>query len=138
MKGIETFEAFCDEFIDANGKVVLVGLDCHCLRQPESDRLAAGLVRVQAVLEDECLALEQLDGVRRKGQDTEHSLGLKPDYGLLLKVERPLEAAEIEVDAHEESLPKASDPSNRYAREVPEEGSGTASRVTVRTPACAG
>jgi hypothetical protein len=53
--------------------------------------------------------LEQLDGVRRKGQDAEHSLGLKPDNGLLLKVEGPLEAAEIEIDAdaHEESLPEA-------------------------------
>lgn len=39
-------------------------------------------------------------------EDTEHSLSLKPDDGLLLKVEGPLEAAEIKVDAHEDSLPE--------------------------------
>jgi hypothetical protein len=50
-------------------------------------------------LKDESLALDQLDGVRGTGENTEHSLGLKPDESLFLKVERPLEAAEVEVGA---------------------------------------
>ncbi|MEO6191485.1 MAG: hypothetical protein ABIS20_00620, partial [Thermoanaerobaculia bacterium] len=112
MKGVEALEALCDELIDANGQIALIGRDSHCPREPEGDRLAAGLVRIQAVLKDEGLALERLDDVRRKGKDTEHSLGLKPDKGLLLKVKGPLEAAEIEVDAHDESLPKASGSNN--------------------------
>ena len=73
------------------------------------------MIRIQAVFEDESLASEQLDGVRRKGEDAEHSFSLKTYDRLILKIEGPLEAAKIEVDAHAESLPKAEPTMNPLA-----------------------
>jgi hypothetical protein len=41
----------------------------------------------------------------RESENADHGFRLKPDKGLILNVKRPLEAAEVEVDAHGRSLP---------------------------------
>lgn len=100
MKGVEALKPLFQELIDADGQVGLVECDGRSLRQPQIDRLAAGLVWIETVLKQESLTPERLDGVRGKGEDAERSLCLKPDQGLILNVKRPLEAAEVEVDTH--------------------------------------
>jgi len=108
VKGIEALEAHRKKVGDARRHDLVGERGSRHLTQPEINCVPPCLHGVEAVLK--CLrgGTNELDEFPREGKYADDSLRLEADQRLVLSVERPLQAAEIEVDAHDGSLPEFS------------------------------
>ena len=68
------------------------------------NRVSPRLHRVEAVLEHLRGGTNELGELPGQGKNTDNGLGLKADEGLILGIEWPLQAAEIQINSHRGSL----------------------------------
>jgi hypothetical protein len=106
VKGIEALESHRKKVADTRRQNVVGEWRSRHLGQPEIDSVPPRLYGVEAILKGLRGCANQLGSLPRKSEHTHHSLCLKADQRLILSVKWPLQAAEIEVDAHDRSLPE--------------------------------